>query len=89
LTGRLSSSSRAATPASEKNAARHYAYLSASKLILGVRSLEKSEAAKQNIVRTTCNANINVWHLDMSDYARHLTDVRLEYLDRSRPPCYH
>jgi NAD(P)-dependent dehydrogenase (short-subunit alcohol dehydrogenase family) len=34
-----------------------------------MRSLEKGEAAKQDIARTTGNAKIDVWHFDMSDYA--------------------
>lgn len=51
-----------------KEAARHYARLGASKLILAVRSLEKGEAAKEDIVRTTGLQDTHVWKLDMSDY---------------------
>jgi NAD(P)-dependent dehydrogenase (short-subunit alcohol dehydrogenase family) len=53
-----------------KRSSTAYARLSASRLILSARSLEKGEAAKQDIARTMGNANIDVWHLDMSDYAR-------------------
>lgn len=54
-----------------KEAARHYARLGASKIILGVRSLEKGQAAKQDIESTTGIAKnvIQVWHLDMGSYA--------------------
>lgn len=51
-----------------KEAARHFARLGAETLILAVRSLEKGEAAKDEIVRTTGHRNILVWKLDMSDY---------------------
>jgi NAD(P)-dependent dehydrogenase (short-subunit alcohol dehydrogenase family) len=52
-----------------KEAARHYARLGAEKLILAVRSLEKGQAAKQDLERTTKHHNIHVWKLDMSSYA--------------------
>ncbi|OHF03276.1 short-chain dehydrogenase [Colletotrichum orchidophilum] len=54
-----------------KEAARHYARLGASKLIIAVRSLDKGRAAKQDIEATTgCGKNvIDVWQLDMSSYA--------------------
>jgi len=51
-----------------KEAARHYARLGASQLILAVRSVDKGEAAKEDIVRTTGLDNIHVWKLDMRDY---------------------
>jgi NAD(P)-dependent dehydrogenase (short-subunit alcohol dehydrogenase family) len=51
-----------------KEAARHYARMGASKLILAVRSLDKGQAAKEDIVRTTGHQNTHVWKLDMSDY---------------------
>ncbi|EDU44469.1 Short-chain dehydrogenase [Pyrenophora tritici-repentis] len=51
-----------------KEAARHYARLDASVLILAVRSLDKGLVAKQEITRTTGHKNIKVWKLDMSDY---------------------
>ncbi|KAI2482379.1 Short-chain dehydrogenase [Pyrenophora tritici-repentis] len=51
-----------------KEAARHYARLDASVLILAVRSLNKGLVAKQEITRTTGHKNIKVWKLDMSDY---------------------
>jgi len=54
-----------------KEAARHFARLGASKLILAVRSLDKGRAAKEDIEATTnCAKNvIEVWELDMSKYA--------------------
>ena len=51
-----------------KEAARHYARLGANKLILAVRSVDKGEAAREDIARTTGHENIEVWKLDMSDY---------------------
>ncbi|OCK74910.1 retinol dehydrogenase 12 [Lepidopterella palustris CBS 459.81] len=51
-----------------KEAARHYARLGAGKLILAVRSVDKGQAAKEDIVRTTGHQNTHVWKLDMSDY---------------------
>ncbi|KAI8938617.1 hypothetical protein NX059_004489 [Plenodomus lindquistii] len=52
-----------------KEAARHYARLGADKLILAVRSVDKGQAAREDIVRMTGNENIQVWKLDMSDYS--------------------
>jgi NAD(P)-dependent dehydrogenase (short-subunit alcohol dehydrogenase family) len=54
-----------------KESARHIARLGAAKLILAVRSLEKGEAAKADIEKTTgCGKNvIKVWHLDMASYS--------------------
>lgn len=52
-----------------KEAARHYARLGASKLILAVRSLDKGQEAKEDIVRTTGHRNTQVWKLDMGDYS--------------------
>ncbi|VEU22160.1 DEKNAAC103192 [Brettanomyces naardenensis] len=53
-----------------KEAARHFARLGVSKLILGVRNLEKGEAAKKDIVKSTqCGADVvEVWKLDMASY---------------------
>lgn len=54
-----------------KEAARHYARLGASRLILAVRSLDRGDAAKLDIEATThCAKNvIQVWQLDMASYA--------------------
>jgi NAD(P)-dependent dehydrogenase (short-subunit alcohol dehydrogenase family) len=54
-----------------KEAARHYARLGASKIVLAVRSVDKGRAAKQDIESTTnCAAGvIDVWQLDMGSYA--------------------
>lgn len=54
-----------------KEAARHFARLGVGRLILAVRSSEKGEAAKKDIVTTTkCSSNvISVWNLDMASYA--------------------
>lgn len=53
-----------------KEAARHYARLGVSKLILAVRSLDKGYAAKLDIEETTrCSQKvIEVWDLDMASY---------------------
>jgi NAD(P)-dependent dehydrogenase (short-subunit alcohol dehydrogenase family) len=53
-----------------KEAARHFARMGASKLILAVRSLDKGEAAKLEIETTTSCAKgvIQVWKLDMASY---------------------
>ncbi|KAI9871247.1 MAG: hypothetical protein M1830_003144 [Pleopsidium flavum] len=50
-------------------AARHFTCLNAEKVILGVRNLEKGEAAKQSI-ETTANRTgvVEVWQLDLSSY---------------------
>ncbi|WQF82657.1 Putative short-chain dehydrogenase/reductase SDR, NAD(P)-binding domain superfamily [Colletotrichum destructivum] len=54
-----------------KEAARHFARLGASKLILAVRSLDKGRVAKEDIEATTNCAKhvVEVWELDMSKYA--------------------
>ncbi|KAH6635107.1 putative short-chain dehydrogenase [Chaetomium sp. MPI-SDFR-AT-0129] len=53
-----------------KEAARHYARLGASKIILAVRSVEKGRAAKQDIQTSTkSDTIIEVWPLDMASYA--------------------
>ncbi|KAH7303311.1 putative short-chain dehydrogenase [Stachybotrys elegans] len=54
-----------------KEAARHYARLGASNIILAVRNLEKGQAAKEDIESTTGIATdvIQVWHVDMGSYA--------------------
>lgn len=51
-----------------KEAARHYARMGAGMLILAVRSIDKGQAAKEEIVRTTGHQNTHVWKLDMGDY---------------------
>ncbi|KAF2654171.1 short-chain dehydrogenase [Lophiostoma macrostomum CBS 122681] len=53
-----------------KEAARHFARLGASNLILAVRSLEKGEAAKADIEQSTkCSKDaVKVWKLDLSSY---------------------
>jgi len=63
-----------------KEAARHIARLGVETLILAVRSLEKGEAAKNDIeFSTKCGKNvIQVWHLDMANYS----SVR-EFVDRA------
>ena len=51
-------------------AARHYARLDASKLILAVRSVDKGEAAKKDIETTAAKGvSIEVWKIDMASYA--------------------
>lgn len=54
-----------------KEAARHYARLGASRLILAVRDLDKGHNAKREIESSTqCVASvIQVWKLDMASYA--------------------
>lgn len=54
-----------------KEAARHIARLGAETLILAVRSLEKGEAARQDIEQSTeCGKDVvQVWHLDMASYS--------------------
>jgi NAD(P)-dependent dehydrogenase (short-subunit alcohol dehydrogenase family) len=53
-----------------KEAARHYARLGASKLILAVRSVDKGEAAKKDIQTTAAKGvSIEVWQVDMASYA--------------------
>ena len=50
-------------------AARHYVRLNAEKVILACRSMEKGEAAKQDIEATTKrNGVVEVWSLDLSSY---------------------
>lgn len=50
-------------------AARHFARLNAEKVILGVRNLEKGEAAKKSIEESTNRKNaVEVWALDLSSY---------------------
>jgi NAD(P)-dependent dehydrogenase (short-subunit alcohol dehydrogenase family) len=63
-----------------KEAARHIARLGAETLILAVRSLEKGEAAKQDIENTTkCGKDvIQVWHLDLASYSS-----VLEFVDKA------
>ncbi|TVY45475.1 Short chain dehydrogenase [Lachnellula occidentalis] len=53
-----------------KEAARHFARLGASKVILAVRNMKAGEAAKYDIENTTrCNAAvIEVWPLDLASY---------------------
>ncbi|KAI9715288.1 MAG: hypothetical protein M1812_006099 [Candelaria pacifica] len=50
-------------------AARHFVRLDAKKVILGVRNLEKGNAAKQAIEETTGRKDVvDVWHLDLQSY---------------------
>lgn len=50
-------------------AARHFTRLNAEKVILGVRNLEKGEAAKKSIEETTNRRNVvEVWGLDLASY---------------------
>ena len=50
-------------------AARHFTRLNADKVILGVRNLEKGEAAKKSIEETTNRLGIvEVWQLDLASY---------------------
>lgn len=60
-----------------KEAARHIARLGVETLILAVRSLEKGEAAKQDIEQSTkCGKDVvQVWHLDMASYSSVLAFV--------------
>ncbi|KAK4119570.1 NAD(P)-binding protein [Parathielavia appendiculata] len=52
-----------------KEAARHYARLGASKLILAARNVDKGEAAKQDILTTAAKGvSIEVWQVDMASY---------------------
>ncbi|KAK4506211.1 hypothetical protein PRZ48_004176 [Zasmidium cellare] len=54
-----------------KEAARHYARLGASRIILAVRSIDKGNVAKADIESTTScgEKTIEVWQLDMGSYA--------------------
>ncbi|EFY88784.1 short-chain dehydrogenase, putative [Metarhizium acridum CQMa 102] len=59
-----------------KEAARHFARLHAKKVILAVRSLEKGQAAKEEIESSLRDAGgadgpteVQVWQLDMASYA--------------------
>ncbi|KAK8076005.1 Retinol dehydrogenase 13 [Apiospora phragmitis] len=53
-----------------KEAARHYARLGASRLILAVRNLQKGNAARKDIQTTAAKGTvIDVWELDMAQYA--------------------
>ncbi|KAF2489110.1 short chain dehydrogenase [Lophium mytilinum] len=54
-----------------KEAARHFTRLGASTVILGVRSVDKGNAAKADIEQSTkCAASVvQVWQLDMASYA--------------------
>ncbi|KAK8848651.1 short-chain dehydrogenase [Apiospora arundinis] len=64
-----------------KEAACHYARLGATRLILAVRNLEKGHAAREDIIQTTATVDdeagnetkrttlIDVWELDMAEYA--------------------
>lgn len=54
-----------------KEAARHVVRLGVSTLILAVRSIDKGNAAKEDIERSTgcAKGTIQVWLLDMADYS--------------------
>ena len=50
-------------------AARHFTRLNADKVVLGVRNLEKGEAAKKSIEETTKRKGVvEVWQLDLTSY---------------------
>ena len=50
-------------------AARHFTRLNAEKVVLGVRNLEKGEAAKKSIEESTKRKGIvEVWQLDLTSY---------------------
>ena len=50
-------------------ASRHFVRLDAAKVILAVRNLEKGEAAKKTIEKSTGRAGvIEVWQLDLASY---------------------
>ncbi len=50
-------------------AARHFTRLNAEKVILGVRNLEKGEAAKSSIEESTNRQGaVEVWQLDLTSY---------------------
>ena len=52
-----------------KEAVRHYVRLNAEKVIIACRSLDKGEAAKNDIEATTRRSGvIEVWQLDLSSY---------------------
>lgn len=52
-----------------KEAARHFVRLNAAKVILGCRSLDKGNAARQDIEETTKRSGVvEVWQLDLQDY---------------------
>lgn len=50
-------------------AAKDFAQLGASRIILGVRSLEKGQAARDTIHSTSPAAKINVWEVDLDNFA--------------------
>lgn len=54
-----------------KEAAKHYARMGASRLILAVRNLDKGHSALQDIQAsvTRTKSDIQVWPLDMANYA--------------------
>jgi len=60
-----------------KEAARHFARLGVSKLILAVRNTEAGEEAKKDIEGTTrCGKSvIEVWPLDLSSYGEYFPDT--------------
>ena len=50
-------------------AARHFTRLNAEKVVLGVRNLEKGEAAKKSIEESTKRKGVvEVWQLDLTSY---------------------
>jgi NAD(P)-dependent dehydrogenase (short-subunit alcohol dehydrogenase family) len=53
-----------------REAARHFARLGASRVILAVRNVKAGEEAKRDIVASTKRANVvDVWELDLARYA--------------------
>jgi hypothetical protein len=50
-------------------AARHFARIGASRIILGVRSIEKGQAAKEAINAESPNTDIDVWEVDLDRFS--------------------
>ncbi|OKL60189.1 hypothetical protein UA08_04573 [Talaromyces atroroseus] len=62
-----------------REAARHALSLGASKIIMGVRSVEKGERARADILSTVPTAtepSLEVWHLDLSSFQNVMAFVR-------------
>ena len=49
--------------------AKHFASMKPAKLIIAVRSTEKGEQAKRNILEAHPSAAVEVWQLDMASFA--------------------
>ncbi|KAK8022727.1 hypothetical protein PG993_013494 [Apiospora rasikravindrae] len=73
-----------------KEAARHYARLGASRLILAVRNLEKGQAARKDIETTAAKGTvIDVWELDMAKYASVQAFAARVNVELSRVDIFH